>query len=175
MREKELTTNESNTEQKETNTEEAVKIPEIYSENISKVAEYLKMRPQDALDSFSSVIISTLHALGVNKHVTIEFNPDAYENPLHTLILVSKPLEEEWGKDKVNEFIKEFHNDVMIEFAHSMNSPGNKVLDSKVEAVHLATINIAGEYGFDAIIELYFDPTTTGTDAYRRVWVLAKK
>jgi len=160
---------------KEPTTNETIKEPEIYSENISKVAEYLKAHPQIALDAFAGVITSTLHVLGVNKYVTIGFNPDAYDKPLHTFIMASKPLEEEWGKDKVNEFIKEFYNDAMKEFAYSMNLPKGNVLDGEIEAVHLTAMDIAGEYGFDAVIELYFDPTATGIDAYRTVWILAKK
>jgi len=160
---------------KEPTTNETIKEPEIYSENISKVAEYLKAHPKIALDAFAGVITSTLHVLGVNKYVTIEFNPDAYDKPLHTFIMISKPLEEEWGKDKVNEFIKEFYNDAMKEFAYSMNLPKGNVLDGEIEAVHLTAMDIAGEYGFDAVIELYFDPTATGIDAYRVKWILVKK
>ena len=160
---------------KEPATGETNKEPEIYSENISKVAEYLKAHPKIALDAFTGVITSTLHALGVNKYVTIEFNPDAYDKPLHTLITVSKPLEEEWGKDKVSEFIKKFYNDAMKEFAYSMKLPKGNVLDGEIEAVGITAMDIAGEYDFDAVIELFFDPTSTGIDAYRVKWILVKK
>jgi hypothetical protein len=160
---------------KEQTTDETFKEPEIYSENISKIAESFKVHPKIALDAFTGVITSTLHVLGVNKYVTIEFNPDAYDKPLHTLIMASKPLEEEWGKDKVSEFIKEFYNDAMKEFAYSMNLPKGNVLDGEIEAVGLTATEIASEYGFDAVIELFFDPTATGIDAYRVMWILAKK
>ena len=160
---------------KEPTTNETFKEPEIYSENISKIAESFKVHPKIALDAFAGVITSTLHVLGVNKYVTIEFNPDAYDKPLHTFIMASKPLEEEWGKDKVNEFIKEFYNDAMKEFAYSMNLPKGNVLDGEIEAVGLTATEIAGEYGFDAVIELFFDPTATGIDAYRVKWILVKK
>jgi len=165
----------SKRKKKEPTTNETVKVPEIYSENISKVIEDLKEPPQIALGLFSSVIINTLHALGVVKHVTIEFNPDDYEKPLHTLIVVSEQLENEWGKDKVNEFTKEFYNEAMKEFADIMSKPGGNVLDGEVLAVHLTALTLAGEYGFDAIIDLHFDPSTAGTDAYRAMWILAKK
>jgi hypothetical protein len=160
---------------KEPTTNETIKEPEIYSENISKIAESFKVHPKIALDAFAGVITSTLHVLGVNKYVTIEFNPDAYDKPLHTFIMVSKPLEEEWGKDKVNEFIKEFYNYAMERFAYTMNLPRGDVLDAEAEAVQLSAIELSGGYGFDAIIELYFNPTATGIDAYRVMWILVKK
>jgi hypothetical protein len=160
---------------KEPTTDETNKEPEIYSENISKIAESFKVHPKIALDAFAGVITSTLHVLGVNKYVTIEFNPDAYDKPLHTFIMVSKPLEEEWGKDKVNEFIKEFYNYAMERFAYTMNLPRGDVLDAEAEAVQLSAIELSGGYGFDAIIELYFNPTATGIDAYRVMWILVKK
>jgi len=160
---------------KEPTTDETIKEPEIYSENISKIAESFKVHPKIALDAFAGVITSTLHVLGVNKYVTIEFNPDAYDKPLHTFIMVSKPLEEEWGKDKVSEFIKEFYNYAMERFAYTMNLPRGDVLDAEAEAVQLSAIELSGGYGFDAIIELYFNPTATGIDAYRVMWILVKK
>jgi hypothetical protein len=160
---------------KEQTTDETFKEPEIYSENISKIAESFKVHPKIALDAFTGVITSTLHVLGVNKYVTIEFNPDAYDKPLHTLIMASKPLEEEWGKDKVSEFIKEFYNYAMERFAYTMNLPRGDVLDAEAEAVQLSAIELSGGYGFDAIIELFFDPTATGIDAYRVMWILVKK
>ena len=160
---------------KEPTTDETFKEPEIYSENISKIAESFKVHPKIALDAFTGVITSTLHVLGVNKYVTIEFNPDAYDKPLHTFIMVSKPLEEEWGKDKADEFIKEFYNYAMERFAYTMNLPRGDVLDAEAEAVQLSAIELSGGYGFDAIIELYFNPTATGIDAYRVKWILVKK
>jgi hypothetical protein len=160
---------------KEPTINETHKVPDIYTENISKLAEDLKGPPQIALGSFSSVILNTLHALGVGKHVTIEFNPDAYERPLHTLIMVSKSLEEEWGKDKVSEFTKEFYNEAMKEYSDIMSEPGFDVLDGEILAVHLTALTLAEEYGFDAIFDYHFDPYKDRKKAYWSGWILAKK
>ncbi len=63
----------------------------------------------------------------------------------------------------------------MKEFAYYMNLPKGNVLDGEIEAVGITVTEIAGEYGFDAVIELFFDPTATGIDAYRVMWILVKK
>ena len=163
--------------------DESFEEPEFYNVNIAKIAEDLKksyrvvpeIAPQIVIDDFKEMAINMLHILGFDKYVTVEFNPIAYDKPLHTFIMVSKPLEEEWGKDKVNEFIKEFYNYAMERFAYTMNLPRGDVLDAEAEAVQLSAIELSGGYGFDAIIELYFNPTATGIDAYRVMWILVKK
>ena len=163
--------------------EESFEEPEFYNVNIAKIAEYLKkgyrvvpeIAPQVVMDEFKGMVIDMLHILGFNKHVIIEFNPTAYDKPLHTSIMVSRTLEEEWGKDKVDEFIKEFYNNAMKEFANSMNVPKTKVLEGEADAVHFTATYFSGIYGFNAVIELDFMPPPNKINEFRATWILVKK
>ena len=56
-----------------------------------------------------------------------------------------------------------------------MNLPRGDVLDAEAEAVQLSAIELSGGYGFNTIIELYFNPTTTGIDAHMVMWILVEK
>jgi len=168
---------------KEPAKDESIEEPEFYNVNIAKMAEYLKkgyrvvpeIAPQMVMDEFKDMVINILHILGISKHVTVEFNPDTYDKPLHTFIMVSKPLEEEWGKDKVDEFIKEFYNNAMKEFADSMNVPKTKVLEGEADAVHFTVLYFSGIYGFNAVIELDFMPPPNKINEFRVTWILVKK
>jgi hypothetical protein len=163
--------------------EESIEEPEIYFVNIAKIAEDLKksyrvvpeIAPKIVIDDFKEMIINILHILGFNKYITVEFSPITYDKPLHTFIMASKPLEEEWGKDKVDEFIKEFYNNAMKEFVNSMNIPKTKVLEGEVEAVHLTALNLPGIYGFNAVIELDFMPPPNKINEFQAIWILVKK
>jgi len=163
--------------------EESFEEPEIYPVNIAKIAEELKksyqvapeISPQVAMDEFKEIVIDILHILGFNKYITVEFNPIMYDKPLHTFITVSKTLEEEWGKDKVNEIIKEFYNNAMKEFAYSMKPPKTKVLEGEAEAVQLTVYDLTGIYGFNVLIELFFIPPSNEINESRATWILVKK
>jgi hypothetical protein len=96
----------SGKKKKESTTDETIDVPELYSENVSKVAEDIKEPSQSALRAFSNVILNTLHALGVDKHVVVEFDPDIYDSPLHTHIIISKPLEENGVKIRLTNLSK---------------------------------------------------------------------
>jgi len=167
----------------ETAIEESIEEPEIYPVNIAKIAEELKksyrvvpeIAPQTVVDDFKEMIVDILHILGFNKYITVEFNPIMYDKPLHTFIMISKTLEEEWGKDKVDEIIKEFYNNAMKEFADSMKPPKTKVLDGEAEAVQWTVYNLTGIYGFNVIIELFFIPPSNKTNESQATWILVKK
>ena len=163
--------------------EDSFEEPEIYTVNIAKIAEELKksyqvapeIAPNIAVDDFKEIIIDMLHILGFNKYITVEFNPIMYDKPLHTFITVSKTLEDEWGKDKVDEIIKEFYNNAMEEFADSMKPPKTKVLEGEAEAVQLTVYDLSGIYEFSVIIELFFMPPPNKINEYRATWILVKK
>jgi hypothetical protein len=162
---------------------EYIEETELYSVNIAKIADYLKksyriipkIAPQFVVGEFEKMILEILHILGIDKHVVIEFDPNAYDKPLHTSIMISKSLEEEWGKDKVDEFTKEFYNNAMKEFVDSMNIPKTKVLEGEAEAVHFTTFMLAGIYGFNAVIELDLMPPSNKIDEFSATWILVKK
>jgi len=163
--------------------EDSFEEPEIYAVNIAKIAEELKksyqvapeIAPNIAVDDFKEIIIDILRTLGFNKYMTVEFNPIMYDKPLHTIITVSKALEEEWGKDKVDKIVKEFYNNAMEEFADSMKPPKTKVLEGEAEAVQLTVYDLTGIYEFSVIIELFFMPPSNKINEFRATWILVKK
>jgi len=163
--------------------EDSFEEPEIYTVDIAKIAEELKksyqiapeIAPNIAVDDFKEIIIDILRTLGFNKYMTVEFNPIMYDKPLHTCITISKTLEDEWGKDKVDEIIKEFYNNAMKEFANSMKPPKTEVLEGEAEAVQLAVYELTGIYELSVIIELFFMPPSNKINEFRATWILVKK
>jgi hypothetical protein len=63
----------------------------------------------------------------------------------------------------------------MREFADAMRTLGNNVLAGESLAVHYTVFDLSGLYGFNAIIDLRLDPSTSGKAAYGAIYILAKK
>ena len=129
----------------------------------------------DAIEETINVIIDILLALKINKFVTIRFNPETYDVPLHTEITVSKAIENEWGTEKVHNFFKDFYNTAMDIFARERVKSGNNILYPELSAVDETVHCLAEAYGFDAYFIIAYDPSLPGLDAYRWAWVMVKK
>ena len=169
----------NNTEQKEIQKEitakKSYKIPDIVGASVVKLMEDFEKSQRDAVDSLSDFVIEILHALGIGKHVTVLFDFDNIDNPLHTSIMVSEYIRKEWGAEKVKEFVNDFYEYALNTFASSRMAAEGKIIDSTVIAVNEAVHYVAGTYGFDTVITLHYDNASTDINDYRVRWIIVKK
>jgi len=143
--------------------------------NVGSMHKSMNKSVADAIEETISVIIDVLLALNIKKFVTVRFNPETYDVPLHTEITVSKALEDEWGTEKSHEFFKDFYNTAMDIFARERVRSGNNILHAELGAVDETVHCIAEAYGFDAYFIIAYDPSQPNLDAYRWAWVMVKK
>jgi len=161
--------------QKETTTDESYKGANMAGASLTKLMEYFKESSRIAVDVFSDFIIEILHALGIYKHVVVEFDYDNTSNPLRTTIWISESLKKEWGDNKIKEFMDEFYEYALDQIADFRMTVGGKPIDSVVLAVNEAVFYVGEAYEFDAIIDLPYNNAATKIEDYRVRWILVKK
>jgi hypothetical protein len=143
--------------------------------NVGSIHKSMNKSVVDAIEETIGVIIDVLFALETRKFVIVRFNPEEYDEPLHTKISVSNALEDEWGSEKVHEFFKDFYNTAMDIFAKERVRSGNNLLNAELGAVDQTVHCIAEAYDFDAYFIIAYDPSQPNLDAYRWAWVMVKK
>ncbi len=143
--------------------------------NVGSMHESMNKSVADAIEETIGTIIDVLHTLKIKKFVTVRFNPEEYDKPLHSEIIVSYALADEWGSKKVHEFFRDFYNTAMDIFAKERVRSGKKLLHAELSAVVQTIHYIAETYGFDAYFIITYDPSQPNLDAYRWAWVMVKK
>jgi len=127
------------------------------------------------IEETTRIILDVLHALGIDKHVVVSFDPNAHDTPLRTRITISMPLREEWGREKMNEFHRNFYEIAMEKFAEEKTKPGSELLDAELTAVVDAVHCLAKNYGFDALFVIAHEPSKQNLDTYRWTMIMVKK
>jgi len=127
------------------------------------------------IEETTRIILDVLHALGIDKHVAVRFDPDAHDTPLRARITISLPLRDEWGREKVNEFLKNFYEVAMEEFAKERSKPGSELLDAELTAVNEAVHCLAEAYNFDALFIVAHEPSKQNPDTYKWTMIMVKK
>ena len=127
------------------------------------------------IEETTRIILDVLHALGIDKHVVVRFDPDAHDTPLRARITISLPLRDEWGKEKVNEFLKNFYEVAMEEFAKERSKPRSELLDAELTAVNETVHCLAETYNFDALFIVAHEPSKQNPDTYKWTMIMVKK
>ena len=143
--------------------------------NVGSMHKNMNKSVTDAIEETIGLIINVLLALKIRKFVIVRFNPEEYDKPLHVKITISKALEEEWDRERVNEFLRNFYDIAMDIFAKERVRPGNNLLNAELGAVDQTVHCIAEAYDFDAYFIIAYDVTQPNLDAYRWAWVMVKK
>ena len=143
--------------------------------NVGSMHKSMNKSVADAIEETIGLIIDVLLTLKIKKFVTVRFNPEEYDEPLHAEITVSSALADEWGSEKVHEFFKDFYDTAMDIFAKERVRSGNNLLHAELSAVDQTVHCIAEAYDFDAYFIIAYDPSQPNLDAYRWAWVMVKK
>jgi len=143
--------------------------------NVGVIHGKMNKSVADGIEETERIILDILHALGVDKHVVVKFDPGAHDTPLRARITISLPLRNEWGKEKENEFLRNFYEIAMEEFAKERSKPGSELLDAELTAVSEAVHCLAEAYDFDALFIVAHEPSKQNLDTYKWTMIMVKK